>query len=249
MQESQEAQSQVPKPPELEVTNPIQAASEIFYKPTAVFDAIAVKDNWSWIPFLLVVITAAIPAYLYFNIVDFDWYKNAVALAQNPEGSPAEIEAFANYMELGSTQIITALSVAIGFPIIMAILAGYFTLCTRNDEKSVHGYTDWYGAMWWMSMPTVINSLLACIVLAMQDPGAQISQAVLAPLSVAFVIGAEIGDKWINLLTGIAIHSFWGIFLGMVCLRSWTNFSQSKALIIAIIPSLLLWGLTIAFTI
>lgn len=231
-----------------QVTNPIQAASEIFYKPRAVFDAIAVKDNWSWVPFLLVVAMSALPAFLYFNLVDFDWYKNMIATMQLPEGSPAEIEAFANTMEMGSTKIITLVSVAVGLPIVMAILAGYFALWTRNDEKSIHGFTDWYGATWWMAMPTLINALLACMYIAMQDPGTALNQAALSPLSLAFIAGTEMSDKWFGLLSSIRIDSIWTIVLGGICLKSWTNFSLQKSMIVAALPSAIIWIATFAFT-
>ena len=62
----------------LSVTNPFQAASEIFYKPTQVFEAISVKDNWSWIPFIIVTAVAILPLYLYFNLVDFEWYRGII---------------------------------------------------------------------------------------------------------------------------------------------------------------------------
>jgi hypothetical protein len=231
-----------------QVSNPIQAASEIFYKPTAVFDTISVKDNWSWIPFILVMAMAVIPAYLYFNVVDFEWYKAMIANMQMPDSSPAEIEAFSNTMELGTTSMVSLISVLISVPILMAILAGYFTLWTRNDAKSVHGFTDWYGATWWMAMPSLVNALLGCIYIAMQDPGSQISQAALAPLSLAFIAGSSMTDDWYNLLSAIRLDGIWTIVLAGLCLKSWTNFSFTKSMIVAALPSAIIWSATLFFS-
>lgn len=230
------------------VTNPFQGASEIFYHPSAVFKALGVKDNWSWIPFILIVSASAMPIYLYFNMVDFDWYRVMIANMQMPDGSPAEIEAFSNTMELGATQLITMVSIGLGLPIVVAILAGYFTLWTRNDAKGMQGFTDWYGATWWMMMPSILNALLACLYLLSQESGTALNQSALAPLSIAFVIGTEMTAKWYSLLSSIRLDSLWTIALGAICLNVWTNFSKVKSVIVAAIPSALIWTITIIFT-
>ncbi|WP_371192868.1 YIP1 family protein [Glaciecola sp. SC05] len=231
----------------LTVSNPLQAASEIFYHPRAVFNALSVKDNWSWIPFILVLAVSAVPVYLHFNIVDFEWYRVALATMQSPEGSPAEIEALSNNITFGMTQLITLLSIALGVPIFMVLLAGYFTLWTRNDEKSIHGFTDWYGATWWMAMPSIINALLACLYLMTQEAGTEISQSALAPLSVAFAFGTEMTDKWYGMLSSIRLDTFWTMMLAAICLNSWTNFSMTKAIVVAAIPNTLIWTLTFLY--
>jgi hypothetical protein len=231
---------------QLDVTNPFQAVSEIFYKPTAVFNTLAVKDNWSWIPFILVLAVSVVPAFLYFNVVDFDWYRAIIAQTQMPEASPAELEAFANTMAQGTTQLITIVSVAIGLPIVMALLAGYYALWTRNDEKSVHGFTDWYGATWWMSMPTVINALLACLYMITQSIGTELNQAAMAPLSLAFIFGTDMTASWYGLLSALRIDSIWSIVLGAICLSSWTNFSMVKSVLVSALPSAIIWSIMIA---
>ena len=33
-----------------EVTNPIQACNDIFFKPNGVFKAVNEHNNWSWVP-------------------------------------------------------------------------------------------------------------------------------------------------------------------------------------------------------
>jgi len=228
----------------LTVSNPFQAVTDIFYRPRAVFDALAVKDNWSWIPFILIILLSLVPIYLYFNMVDFNWYSGVIAQTQLPNASPAEVDALSKAMTLGTTQTITIASIAIGMPIAMAIYAGYFTLWTRNDEKSIQGFTDWYGAMWWITMPTIINALLACIYLLVQEPNTQISVAALAPTSIAFIAGIDMTNQWFNLLNSIRVDSIWTIVLATICLRSWTNFGLTKAAIVAAIPSALIWSLT-----
>ena len=100
---------------------------------------------------------------------------------------------------------------------------------TKNDEKSIHGFTDWYGATLWMAMPMLVSSLVSLVLLTFQEPGAEISAAILAPLSLAFILGTDMASPWFNLLTIVSIDSIWLIFLAYVCVRTWTNFSQTRA--------------------
>ncbi|MDT0593931.1 Yip1 family protein [Glaciecola petra] len=232
---------------ELSVSNPIQAASEIFYKPKGVFDALAVKDNWSWVPFILLAVVMSLPAYLYFGVVDFEWWRDITINTSMPDASPAEKKNVMSMYQQGSTQLTSMIFSVIAPILINLILALYYTLVTRNDNKSVQGYTDWYGAMWWMSMPVLINSLVALLIIAMHDKGTELSTAVLAPLSVAYLMGIEMSSNWFNFFNGVRLDVIWTIYLSMTCVRSWTNFSANKSLIVAIIPTAFIWLLFAIF--
>ena len=48
-------------------SNPLQACLDIVLTPNRVFAKLAKTDNWSWIPFLLVVINSVLPIYFYFK--------------------------------------------------------------------------------------------------------------------------------------------------------------------------------------
>ena len=220
------------------ITNPIQAASEVFYKPRVVFETLAQKDNWSWIPFVIVVAFMVLPSVLYFNLLDTTWYIDQMARASFPQGSPAEIENFKAMIPEDSLAF-SAYFGPIAFVIIFAIYAAVYAIATRNDETNVQGYTDWYGAMWWISMPMVVNGLLACVLIATQEHGAQISSAYLAPLSVAFVMGMDMTTPMFNFWLGIRLDMLWSIVLAGYCVKAWTGFSMPKSLIVGALPFIL----------
>ena len=230
-----------------DVTNPIQAASEVFYRPMAVFNKLAEANNWSWIPFIIVMLLAFFPTYLYYQVVDINWIIEQSAIASlPPDASPAEIENFKRTMPAEALQY-TAFALPIGVIIIQAIIAGYYTMVTRNDEKNVQGFTDWYGATWWIAMPSVINGLIACLLLAIQDSGAQVQPSIVSPLSVAFVFGIELTSKYFNLLSGLRLDSIWSIVLAGYCITSWTSFSLQKTMIIAVIPTAIILSISFIF--
>lgn len=229
-------QENKPKPI-IVLSNPIQAASEIFYKPTQVFNALSVRDNWSWIPFLFVAIILFIPPYLYFGLVDFNWWLDTAVLPSLDDMPPSQQENMLAQYTPATMQLTMGLSSSLLLVLIYAVKAFYFSMMTRNDEKSVQGFTDWYGAMWWMAMPMLVNALLSLVLLTIQAPGAQVSSAILAPLSVAFILGLDMASPWYSLLVDLRLDVLWSIWLGFICINSWTHFTQTKALIIAIAPT------------
>jgi hypothetical protein len=226
--------------PELRVTNPIQAASEIFYKPKDVFDALAVRDNWSWIPFILLMVILFIPPYLYFGVVDFDWYINTAIAPTLEDMAPAQQESMLSFYTPNQMQLTVGISIIVSGIIMSAIVAFYYAMTTKNDPKSVQGFTDWYGAMWWMTMPGIINALIALVLLTFQSSGAEINIAITNPLSLAYILGVEMSSDWFGLLTTLRLDTIWMIYIGVVCLQSWTNFSRNKAILIASIPTIVI---------
>ncbi|MBT0584793.1 YIP1 family protein [Alteromonas oceanisediminis] len=230
-----------------EVTNPIQACSEIFIKPNGVFAATNVKHNWSWFPFILVIALAILPAYLYFNFVDFEWYKDLIINSSYADTSPNEQAMIRNNMSAGSMQIFSVVGAFVGYIVINAIVATYLNLMTKSDEQSTHGFTDWYGFTWWISMPSVVAGLIALVVILLADSH-QLSPVALSPTSLAYWFGLELGSPWFGLLQSMRIESLWSIYLIAVGLTQWTAIRGSKTYIIAAAPYLIIWGVWAAFT-
>jgi hypothetical protein len=228
------------------VTNPIQACNDVFIRPSDVFKALSLKDNWSWIPFILVVVISALPAYLYFGVVDYDWYIGTQLALSMPDASPAELENMRPLYGTGESAAGFALFGAPAYLIVVsAVLGLYYTLVTRNDEKSIHSFFDWYGAQWWFMMPTLIASVISLGLILLIDPGAQVSQSVLSPTSLSHIFSVEPSSKWFNFMSYLRIETIWTVYLGAICLQQWTNFSSKKSIVFAAIPSVII--LTISF--
>lgn len=232
-----------------EVTNPIQACNDIFIRPPDVFKALSLKDNWSWIPFILVAVISALPAYLYFGVVDYDWYIDTQLALSMPDASPAELE---NMRSLSGTGESAAGFALFGAPVylimVSAVLGLYYTLVTKNDEKSIHSFFDWYGAQWWFMMPTLIASVISLGLILLLEPGAQVSQSVLSPTSLSYIFAVEPSNEWFNFMSYLRIETIWTIYLGAICLRQWTNFSNKKSIVFAAIPSVIILTISLIWT-
>lgn len=222
------------------VTNPVQACNDIFFRPNGVFKAVNERSNWSWLPFLIVVAVAILPNYLYLSVIDINWYQDMVINAQYGDLSPAEMEAQKQNMTRTSMTAFTVIGTFVGLIVINAIVAAYLNIATRGDEDNANGYTDWYGFTWWVGMPIVISALIAIVLLALSD-GGQVNPSIVMPLSLAYWMGTEMTSDWFAFLQSIRLDSFWGIYLTTVGVSQWTNFSTKKSAVIAVAPWAIIW--------
>lgn len=222
------------------VTNPIQACNDIFFRPNGVFKAVNEKSNWSWLPFLIVVIVSVLPQYLYLSVIDMSWYQDLVITAQSGELSPAEIEARRQSMTRANMTAFAVIGTFVGVIIINAVVAAYLNIATRGDEDNANGYTDWYGFTWWAGMPMVVSALIAVVLLLLSD-GGQLTPSIIMPLSVGYWMGTEMSSDWFAFLQSIRLDSLWSIYLTAVGISQWTTFSAKKSAIIAVAPWAIIW--------
>lgn len=229
-----------------QISNPFQALNSIFVKPNPVFQTVSQVNNWSWLPFIIINVIAVLSINLYFNFVDFNWYVDSLIQQSMADTSPAEQQGFRDQMSKDIIAISGMAMVILGSVVVTAIFAAYLNTMTRSDDSHTHGFTDWYGAMWWVQMPAIINALLA-ILLIFLSSNHEISPVSLSPLSVAFIVGTDMGSDWFNFLTSLRLDSIWSIYLLTVCVSQWTSFDTRKSFIVALAPYAIIYGLWFLF--
>ncbi len=233
------------------VTNPFQACNEVFYKPGGVFEALKHNNNWSWLPFFIVIIMAVLPNYLYFTSIDPDWYIDYL-LNTSPDFadlSPAELDGMRDVIPVSSMATWGALGGIIGFVVINAIIAVYFNLVTKSDEENINGFTDWYGATWWMGMPVVIGSLVSILMILFANDGSgQMPVSIVSSTSFAHIFGMDISSPWFGLANAFRIESLLSIYIGAAAIASWTNFAWNKSLLLSALPTIIVYGIWAVIT-
>lgn len=223
------------------VTNPFQACNDIFYRPNGVFRALTTKNNWSWFPFVLVVLASILPSYLYFSTVDFSFYVNLLSSTLG-DVSPAEIEQFRQSQQRSFYIILSLAGPLIGLPLYFLLIALYLHLATKSDEQNVQGFTDWYGFSWWISMPVLVSALIAVILIALaSDP--QMSPSIMQPLSLAYLLNIPLSSPWNGFASATSLITIWTVYLTTVGISQWTSFSTKKSAIIAVAPYVIVYGI------
>lgn len=229
------------------VTNPFLACRDIVLKPNRVFATIKVTDNWSWIPFLLVVGCAVLSVYFYMAAVDQEWLRDAMVQMTAKDLSPAERKAMRDMMGQGDVLLFSmSFGIVLKLIIVNAFMAAYLHMCSKLDDECVQGFTDWYGFCWWTSLPLVAVSLLSCV-LSLSASSPQISQLVLEPTSLAYIFSVDLESPWMGLLGSLKLEYIWTIYLTTVGLSQWTNLTLAKIYRIALAPYVLIWGLWVLF--
>ena len=215
-------------------SNPLQACVDILTSPRETFDALKDKKNWSWVPFGLVIASSIALFLYYFSAVDFEWMMDQML----DEMSGEELQAAQEFMTKTSMIWSTTLGGAIGIIVTNAIMAVYFNLITKVSSPNEMTFFAWYGFSWWISMPMVVSSLLAGLVIIFSSAG-MVSLEDLSPTSLGFL--ADRSSSWFGFFSGINLFSLWSIVLGAIGLSSWLDLSSKKAFFIAVTPSLIIY--------
>jgi hypothetical protein len=224
-----------------QISHPLQAMSNVLIKPNPVFSTLANINNWSWFPFFLINGLTMLSVYVYFSYVDFSWYVDFLIEQSMSDVSPAEQDIFRDSMTKTAVTGFQIFAIPLGAALVNAILAIYVHSMTKNDDSHTRGFSDWFGALWWTQMPSIIGSVVAILaILLFADP--QLSPNVLAPLSLVNLLGLQIGSEWYTLLSSVRIEALWSIYLLTVCITQWTDFDTKKSLIIAVAPYVLIFG-------
>ena len=208
------------------VTNPIQACSEVFVRPRAVFEALKTRNNWSWVPFILTAIIGSLPGYLYFTSVDQDYYHSLLKMSPDfRDLSPAEIETALSFTQTADIAMYVPIGSVLAMIVVTAIIAIYYKAVTGSDEENLAGFTDWYGACWWIGMPTVIGAVISILMILLGSADGQIHPSLASATSIGNVLNIGLDSAWFNFansvrleMVGIIISPQWRSVLGPVLL-------------------------------
>jgi hypothetical protein len=223
-------------------SNPLQACLDIVLTPNRVFAKLAKTDNWSWIPFLLVVISSVLPIYFYFKGIDFDWYRDLIIQSTAGDISPAEQKMMRDNMQPATIEWASLIGAVFSMIIGNVILAFYLHVVGKSDSECVQGFTDWYGFTWWVNLPVILASAFSLLrVLAMNDP--QLAPISLNTMSVAFLFSVDMKSIWFGLSQAIRLDSFWTIYLIAVGLSQWTQLAKNRCYVFAMAPYAVIWGI------
>jgi hypothetical protein len=225
--------------------NPIQACLDTILSPAVAFDSIKDKKGWSWLPFLLLASSSFMLFVYYFNVVDFSWFKEQMLdqLAASKPMTDDELKAVSGFYEKDTMMWSTAVGGTLGFVVINMITAIYYHIATKVSAGSEYKFTQWFAFTWWASFPAIVSVLLSALVIFFSTDGL-VSMQDLQPTTLnSLLFAVEPSNAWFSLLEGINLFTFWLIAVASIGLRSWLNIDSKKALIIAVTPQVLIFGL------
>lgn len=231
------------------ISNPLQACLRVFTHPNQVFAAINKHNNWSWIAFLLVMTATLLPLYVYYQYVDFAWLKDFHGSFLAKDVSPAEREIILTPFASQKVYTLSNLfAFFVGTILLNAVIAAYLNVMTKSDEENVNGFTDWYGFIWWVQLPSVVVAIVVLLmILVVSDD--QRSMYALQPLSMAFWLGLDEQSKWVGFADLLRLDLFFNFYLLITGLHQWTRLSSLRIYLTSFVPFIVLTCLSLAATI
>lgn len=226
--------------------NAISAIGDTFIAPTKMFNGLKEAKGWSWLAMILLFVFGISAQIIYFNSVDPAFFveQQVVTMEQSGDYNPAELEQ----VEVMTAQqfpmmwIFAVVGVLIGIPTVFCIFALYYYLVGKQDSDCDMTFGDWFGFTTFTSLPTILASL-GTIVLVLTAASSDIPSSVLTFSSLnQLLFGFAASHPFASLLESINIFSIWSLVLTYIGLKSWTNFSDGKACLFALLPSIVIYG-------
>ncbi|MEH8020523.1 YIP1 family protein [Rheinheimera metallidurans] len=224
-----------------------QGLIDIYVAPKSLFDTLQDKKGWSIVPFLLLLITSAVVMYIFFAGMSPSWIVEQQMLAVAHTLTPAEIENTRAVMgQMADKSKYFALGgIVIGLPIMLAIQAAYIMLVGNSGHKRPYG--SWFAMSVWVSMPSLINMLgLLVLIMLSSTPDMPINSANYLSLN-QLVFNFSPQDTWFSLTENFNLTYLWSIGLAAVGLKSWSGYSTSKAVLLAALPLIVIFGIWALF--
>ncbi|MGY0617938.1 YIP1 family protein [Lysobacter sp. A378] len=214
---------------------------DIFLQPSKVFADLREKPTFL-LPLLVIAVLSAAMTLAYFLRVDPDWYLDQATLAMSAGDAAQAREMMPGARTMG---YIGAISSPLVIVVIMALTSLYYLLAgkvTGNAVSFKHGMS----LASWASMPAVLGTLVALIGALMMDPQTSLESLMLANVD-PLLVQLPADSPWSALARSFSLLVFWSLFLTALGWRIWGKTSWLQAIVVAALPSVLIYGGMAAF--
>lgn len=220
------------------------ALVDIIAAPSKALDEVRDRVSWLWVPLGIVIVLSIASTITYFYWVDFDWMVDqAVAEALRGGADPSAEAGIRSFMRPGMMMAMTVISLLVVTPLIYLLQAAYLHLVNKVTGNPDLRFGQWFALSAWSGFPMVFQALSTFVLLAMAD-SRQLGQSELSPLSLqSLLIRAEAESSWAAWGSSITLISFWTVGLLALGIMRWTGASMLKAIIIAAVPFVLIFGI------
>ncbi len=220
---------------------------DILTAPTAAFTRL--KQNPTFLApllLLLVMTIATTSGYMLLNDAGFvrdQMVEQAVKFRDMTKEQRTQVEKAIGGQSLTTQAIISSVAVAIVVPVVLAISATYLTLMAKFSSSPL-SFRHWFALVCWGTVPTFFSALAAVLVLLTDSVG-QVPQGELQVLGVIHLLNLNIHSQT---LEQVGLMQIWGMILGVIGYRQWTGTSWLNASLIALAPSVVIYGAVLFFT-
>ncbi|HEY9143978.1 MAG TPA: YIP1 family protein [Arenimonas sp.] len=222
----------------------------IFLEPAKVFAELREKPSF-WTPMLLLAVLTAVSTLLYFMTVDPAWFAEhqaAQVLLQNPEMTSAELAQMQAMMPgartMGWFAGIGALLVIV---VVFLVYAVYYLLAGKITGQPM-GFRHGLALVSWSSMPMLLGSLVVIGGVLTSSPQTPLESLQLTNID-PLLVQLPMDHDWSMLAKSFSLLNFWVWFLAALGWKTWFRSGWGQALVVALLPSIVIYGVMALFAI
>ncbi|EGA70044.1 hypothetical protein VISI1226_08142 [Vibrio sinaloensis DSM 21326] len=221
-------------------SNPLIMLVDIFRSPSACFLALYQRGAWGWQPYIFLVLSPFLFWGAYFDLVNFEWLKEALTL-QLAQTNPQQLEL----LEANTLMASEIISDVVGRTLTILMLAFWFNLATKPSQHQ-HGFWKWFAASAVVTFPALIGDLASYVSVLLKHGQVMVYAADLNSLN--GLMKLPLTNEWSQFASSFPLLLPWYIALGYAAVGTWTEFERGQALAISALPWFayyLIWALYI----
>lgn len=212
----------------------------IFVEPTKTFAELKEKPTF-WLPLILLTVLSIVMTLSYFNTVDPDWLIDHQLAASGKEMSASEIaQAKSVYPSAPVMGIIGAVVTPIMITIITLLVALYYMLAGKITGGTV-SFRHGLSLTAWAGVPAQLSLIIAIVGVFMMEPQTGLESLMMTNFD-PLIVQLPFDHTWSGLAKGFNLLTIWTIALTALGWRVWNRSSWTQAIVVAIIPSLIIFG-------
>lgn len=220
-------------------TQTMNSLVDLFAAPAGVFERISEKSLSVWLPLgILIASVTGIMAWYFLTIDLYQFMETTLTMTgQDPEAAGLDL-----MMEQASIiRIVSIVQTVVITLIYLLLLALFFFLAAMLIAEEKLSFGKFFAVVAWGSLPSLLSYLSMGVSYALADSYVYI--AFLDKTSLASLIGATVETPNFQLLTSITVGSVWSFALFGLAFRVLTRCSVTAAVIVALIPVAIQYGL------
>ena len=221
-------------------SNPLIMLVDIFRSPSACFLALYQRGAWGWQPYIFLVLSPFLFWGAYFDLVNFEWVKEALTL-QLAQTNPQQLEL----LDANTLMASEIISDVVGRTLTILMLAFWFNLATKPSQHQ-HGFWKWFAASAVVTFPALIGDLASYVSVLLKHGQVMVYAADLNSLN--GLMKLPLTNEWSQFASSFPLLLPWYIALGYAAVGTWTEFERGQALAISALPWFayyLIWALYI----
>jgi hypothetical protein len=213
----------------------------IFLEPAKVFADL--KERPTFLLPALIMIALGIAMMLGYHMsVDPEWFADHMLRVSGRDMSPAELEQARQFMPGARVSgYIGAVGVVVMTAVMLLVMALYYMLAgkvTGNGVSFRHALA--LGA--WSSMPMILSTIVVLVGIVMMSPQTDLNSLKLTAVD-PLLVQLPYDHPWSSLAKMLDLLMLWPLFLVALGWRIWGRTGWGQAITVAVLPSLLIYGI------